>query len=99
MSAATTVTWHRYPPGTVSRPMAFGSDGTTTAFLAASQFDGVYHLLQSESPVYFTALSLFGIRAFDLSTGDEPTGEGPADHDAPAQFMRDARGVRRAAVR
>lgn len=73
--------------------LSFGTDGTTTAFLAASQFDGIYHLLQSESPVYFSALSLFGIRAVDLTTGDEPTGEGPADHDALAQFMRDARAL------
>lgn len=68
--------------------------GTTTTYLPASQFDRVYHLLQTESPVYFSALSLFGIRAVDLTTGDEPTGEGPADPDALAQFMRDARAVR-----
>lgn len=74
--------------------LTFGSGGTTTAFLEASQFEGIYHLLQSESPVYFTALSLFGLRALDLTTADEPTGEGPADHDALGQFMRDAGALR-----
>jgi hypothetical protein len=74
--------------------LTFGSDGTTTVFLQSSQFDGVYHLLQSESPVYCTALSVLGLRAFDLTTGEEPTGEGPADHDALAQFMRDAHALR-----
>ena len=30
--------------------------------MAQDEFDDVYHLLQTESPVFFTALNLLGIR-------------------------------------
>jgi hypothetical protein len=53
--------------------------------MPASEFDDVYHLLQTESPVFFTAIDLFGIEVgavhteLDLDEG-EPTGEGDEDH-------------------
>jgi hypothetical protein len=58
---------------------------TTTVYLTADEFTDVYHLLQSESPVFFTALNLLGLEVgavhteLDLSEG-EPTGEGDEDH-------------------
>lgn len=63
------------------------SGGHAVAYLPASQFKDTYHLLQTESPVYFTALNLFGIRAVTLSTGKESLGEGLADQDALAALL------------
>jgi len=34
----------------------------TTLYMAEDEFADVYHLLQTENPVFFTALNLFGIR-------------------------------------
>ena len=34
----------------------------TTLYMTQDEFADVYHLLQTESPVFFTALNLFGIR-------------------------------------
>jgi hypothetical protein len=58
----------------------------TTVYLESGEFDRIYHLLQTEAPLYFSALNLFGLRAFNLSTGTELPGEGPADDDALAQL-------------
>src|SRR4051812_8362276 len=55
--------------------------GTTTVYVPVSEYSEVYHLLQSESPVFFTALNLIGLQVgavhteLDLSAG-EPPGEG-----------------------
>jgi hypothetical protein len=57
----------------------------TTVYLQSGEFDRVHHLLQTEAPLFFSALNLFGLRAFSLSTGTELPGEGPADDDALAQ--------------
>ena len=65
--------------------------GTSTVFLERDEFDRIYHLLQSESPVFYTALSLLGIRAFNISTTAELPGEGPADDDALADLVARAR--------
>jgi hypothetical protein len=60
------------------------SGGNTLLYLTAADFDAVYHLIQSESPVFFTALNLFGLRTgaihteLDLSAGEIP-GEGDTD--------------------
>lgn len=54
----------------------------TNVFLHSAEFDRTYHLLQTESPVYFTALKLLGIDAYNLSTDEELPGEGPGDEDA-----------------
>lgn len=62
----------------------------TNAFLSPSEFDRTFHLLQSEAPVYFTALNVVGISAFlittDLMMATEAPGEGPADEDAQVQM-------------
>jgi hypothetical protein len=58
---------------------------STTVYMTADEFSQVYHLLQTESPVFFTALNLFGLEVgavhteLDLEAG-EPTGEGDEDH-------------------
>lgn len=46
------------------------------------KFDEVYHLLQTEKPVYFTAYETGGIRFVGFSTSDESPGEGFMDSDA-----------------
>jgi|1186.fasta_scaffold572735_2 hypothetical protein len=96
----TTETGHRaflafpvQPPAewlTVSGP-------TSNVFLEADEFDRVYHLLQSEAPVFYTAMSLLGIRAFNLTTTDELPGEGSADDDALAALAAGARAAAHAA--
>ena len=50
----------------------------------AHKFDEVYHLLQTEKPVYFTAFETGSppIRFVGIDTGDESIGEGLLDGDA-----------------
>jgi hypothetical protein len=62
-----------------------GSD--TTAYLERGEFDRIHHLLQTEAPLFFTSINLLGLRAFNLSTGAELPGEGPADDEALVQVM------------
>jgi hypothetical protein len=56
-----------------------------TLYMTADEFTDVYHLLQSEAPVFFTALDFSGFEIgavhteLDLSQG-EPPGEGDEDH-------------------
>src|SRR5688572_6243074 len=55
----------------------------TNLFMTQDQFTDVYHLLQSESPVFFTALNLGALvgavhTELDLSAGETP-GEGDQD--------------------
>jgi hypothetical protein len=58
---------------------------STTVYMTADEFTDIYHLLQSEAPVFFTAIDLFGLEVgavhteLDLAEG-EPTGEGDEDH-------------------
>ena len=58
---------------------------STNLYMTADEFDDVYHVLQTESPVFFTAIDLLGLEVgavhteLDLSQG-EPTGEGDEDH-------------------
>jgi hypothetical protein len=58
---------------------------STTLYMTADEFTDVYHLLQSEAPVFFTALDFFGLEVgavhteLDLGEG-EPPGEGDEDH-------------------
>src|SRR5436309_266882 len=40
----------------------------TTVFMAQDEFADVYHVLQTESPVFFTALNLSGIRVGSVHT-------------------------------
>jgi len=58
----------------------------TTIYLQAGEFDRIHHLLQTENPLYFTAINVIGLRAFNLTTAQELPGEGPADDDALAQL-------------
>jgi hypothetical protein len=67
------------------------SGPNSTAYLEQGEFDRIHHLLQTESPVFLTSINLFGIRAFNLSTGVELPGEGTADDDALVQFMAELR--------
>lgn len=52
--------------------------GHTTLFMTEDEFDNVYHLMQSEKPVFFTALALEGLEVgavhthLDLSEGVDP---------------------------
>jgi|KBSSwiStaDraftv2_1062776.scaffolds.fasta_scaffold522217_1 hypothetical protein len=46
----------------------------TTVFMAQDEFADVYHVLQTESPVFFTALNLFGIRVGSVHTKIDPGG-------------------------
>jgi hypothetical protein len=69
------------------------SGSFTLVFLQAEEYEHVYHLLQTEDPVFFTALNLFGLRAasvhteLDLTRG-EPTGEGYDDASLEALIVR-----------
>jgi hypothetical protein len=70
---------------------------STTLYMTADEFSDVYHLLQTESPVFFTALDLLGLEVgavhteLDLSAG-EPPGEGDEDHtQGLAALIRRAR--------
>jgi hypothetical protein len=68
----------------------------TNLSMTEDQFTDVYHLLQSESPVFFTALNFLGLQVgavhteLDLSAG-EPTGEGDQDPQTLEELVRRAR--------
>ena len=57
--------------------------GFTTIQMPASRFDALYHVLQTESPVFFTAYEVaFGgsaLRFAGVSSDPEATGEGFRD--------------------
>ena len=55
--------------------VTFGT-GFTNVWLAEKQFEQVWHLLQSEEPVFFGALDLFGLKTAMLSTNPEHLGSG-----------------------
>jgi hypothetical protein len=61
--------------------------------MTAADYDDVYHLLQTEDPVFCTALNIFGLQVgavhteLDLSRG-EPTGEGYRDGSLEALIVR-----------
>jgi len=69
------------------------SGSATNLYLTAADYDDVYHLLQTERPVFFTAINLLGIRAgvvhteLDLSAGETP-GEGDTDHSLEGLIRR-----------
>jgi hypothetical protein len=61
----------------------------TTLYMTENEFADVYHLVQSESPVFFTALKFLGIEVgavhteLDLSAGETPgEGEDPQSLEA-----------------
>lgn len=63
----------------------------TTAYLERAEFDRYHHLLQTETALFFTSFKLLGFDVFNLSTGTELPGEGPADDDALVQLMAQVR--------
>ena len=69
---------------------------STNLFMTEDQFTDVYHLLQSESPVFFTALNFLGLQVgavhteLDLSAGETP-GEGDQDPQSFEELIRRAR--------
>jgi len=80
------------------------NSSSITLYMTADQFTDVYHLLQSEAPVFFTALDLSGFEVgavhteLDLSQG-EPPGEGDEDHTQNlATLIRRAKNEADAAV-
>jgi hypothetical protein len=68
----------------------------TNLSMTEDQFTDVYHLLQSESPVFFTALNFLGIQVgavhteLDLSAGETP-GEGDQDPQSLEELIRRVR--------
>jgi hypothetical protein len=64
-----------------------------TLYVTADQYDDVCHILQTEDPVFCTAINLFGLQVgavhteLDLSIG-EPTGEGYQDQSLEALIVR-----------
>jgi hypothetical protein len=79
--------------------LQFGT-GTITIYMTTDQYDDVYHLLQTEDPVFCTAINLFGLQVgavhteLDLSIG-EPTGEGYQDGSLEALVVRAQRETER----
>ena len=80
-----------------SRPedwLEFGQ-GFTNVYMPVSEYADLYHLLQSEAPVFFTALELVGFAVaavhteLDLSAG-EPPGEGEEDVQSLEALIRRA---------
>ena len=71
----------RFP---VSAPVDYIDIGGafTVIQLPLSQFQDVYHLLQTEKPVFFTAYEYDTLRFAGFTTDPEATGEGFRDSDA-----------------
>ena len=68
----------------------------TTLYLTAADYQDVYHLLQTESPVFFTALNFLGLRVGHVHTEldpaiGEPPGEGDRDANSLEAVIRQAR--------
>ena len=65
----------------------------TNLYMTQDEFADVYHLIQSESPVFFTALKVFGFEVgtvhteLDLSAGEIP-GEGEEDPQSLEALIR-----------
>ena len=70
----------------ITAPDDFVSLGNTfsTVQMDRHKFDEVLHFLQTESPVFFTAYEINGLRFAGLTTDAEATGEGFRDNDSEA---------------
>jgi hypothetical protein len=72
------------------------SGSSTNLYLTADEFSDVYRIVQTESPVYFTAGDFFGLLVgavhtqLDLDQG-EPPGEGDTDAQHLVAVVRRAR--------
>jgi hypothetical protein len=88
-----TVVWIGFSPVRPANWLQFPAPGQINIEMYATDYDDVYHLLQTEKPVFCTALDLFGLQVasvhteLDLSLG-EPTGEGYADQSLEALIVR-----------
>ncbi len=73
----------RFPPSAPADYVNIGANFHTVQ-MDAHKFDEVYHLLQTEKPIYFTAYEAGTppIRFVGLSTSEESVGEGLVDSDA-----------------
>lgn len=82
-----------FPPVRPPTWLQFPGPGLIDIVMTAAEYDDVYHLLQTEDPVFCTALNLFGFQIgsvhteLDLSLG-EPTGEGYRDGSLEALIVR-----------
>lgn len=82
-----------FPETRPTQWLQFLSGNDVNLYMVRDQFTDVYHLLQTEKPVFFTALDFEGIQVggvhteFDLSAG-EPTGEGDADQSLGSVVRR-----------
>lgn len=91
LQTGTTVTI-AFPPQRPADWLQFGP-GTVTLSMTADQYADVYHILQTEDPVFCTAIDLFGLQIgavhteLDLTIG-EPTGDGYQDHSLEALIVR-----------
>jgi len=87
-----TVAWLLFPPVRPVDWLQFAPGQIIISMPAADYYD-VYHLLQTEKPVFCTALNLLGFQVgsvhteLDLSIG-EPTGEGYTDQSLEALVVR-----------
>jgi hypothetical protein len=59
------------------------ADGSVIVTLPIKDFDVLYHILQTEAPVFveWIADDEHELKSFSLRTHEEPLGEGPADVD------------------
>ena len=59
------------------------TDGSVIVTLPIKDFDILYHILQTEAPVFVEWLAddEHELKSFSLRTHEEPLGEGPADVD------------------
>ena len=60
----------------------------TNLYMAVDEFDNVYRLLREETPVFFTALDLAGLRVGAVHTQlDLDAGQVPGDEDEESQSL------------
>ncbi len=59
------------------------ADGSVIVTLPIRDFDSLYHIIQTEAPVFVDWLAddEHELKSFSLRTHEEPLGEGPADVD------------------
>ena len=87
--------WIGFPEIRPTEWLKFG-ESYTRLYMTSDDYDDVYNLIQSESPVFFTALTFLGRTAagvhteFLLSAGETP-GEGDEDPDSLAAMIRVAK--------
>jgi hypothetical protein len=70
-----------FPPSAPTDNVSIGTSFHTVR-MDAHKFDEVYHLLQTEKPVRFSAYEYGAVRFVGFSTGAESVGEGLVDADS-----------------